>query len=34
VIARQTVHKTIATLRRYIRSGKIFPENAEASLGI
>jgi len=34
VIMRQTGHKTIATLRRYIRSGEIFRENAAADLGI
>jgi hypothetical protein len=33
-IAPQTGHKTVATLRRYIRSGKIFRENAAAGLGI
>ena len=33
-ITRQTGHKTIATLRRYIRSGEIFRENAAAGLGI
>jgi integrase len=31
---RQTGHKTVATLRRYIRSGEIFRENAAAGLGI
>jgi integrase len=34
VIMRQTGHKTVATLRRYIRSGEIFRENAAAGLGI
>jgi integrase len=34
VIMRQTGHKTIATFRRYIRSGEIFRENAAAGLGI
>jgi integrase len=34
VIMRQTGHKTIATLRRYIRSGDIFRDNAAAGLGI
>ena len=34
IIMRQTGHKTIATLRRYIRSGEIFRENAAAGLGI
>jgi hypothetical protein len=34
IIMRQTGHKTIATLRLYIRSGEIFRENAAAGLGI
>lgn len=34
VIMKQTGHKTVATLRRYIRSGEIFRENAAADLGI
>jgi integrase len=34
VIMRQTGHKTIATLRPYIRSGEIFRENAAAGLEI
>jgi integrase len=34
VIMRQTGHKTVATLRRYIRSGEIFRENEAAGLGI
>jgi hypothetical protein len=34
VIMRQTGRKTVATLRRYIRSGEIFRENAAAGLGI
>jgi integrase len=34
VIMKQTGHKTIATLRRYIRSDEIFRENADAGLGI
>ena len=33
-IMRQTGHKTVATLRRHIRSGEIFRENAAAGLGI
>lgn len=33
-IMRQTGHRTTATLRRYIRSGEIFRENAAAGLGI
>lgn len=34
VIQRQTGHKTVAMLRRYIRLGEIFRENAAAGLGI
>jgi len=34
VIMRQTGHKTIESLRRYIRSGEIFRENAAVGLGI
>jgi integrase len=34
VIMKQTGHKTIATLRRYIRSGEIFRQNTAAGLGI
>jgi hypothetical protein len=34
VIMQQTGHKTVATLRRYIRKGKIFRENVAAGLGI
>ncbi|MGA8742255.1 MAG: site-specific integrase [Terracidiphilus sp.] len=34
VIMKQTGHKTVTTLRRYIRSGEIFRENAAAGLGI
>jgi hypothetical protein len=34
IIMKQTGHKTVATLRRYIRSGEIFRENAAAGLGI
>ena len=34
VIMRQTGHRSVATLRRYIRSGEIFRENAVAGLGI
>jgi integrase len=33
-IMHQTGHKTITTVRRYIRSGEIFRENAAAGLGI
>jgi len=31
---KQTGHKTVATLRKYIRCGEIFRENAAAGLGI
>jgi integrase len=34
IIMKQTGHKTVAALRRYIRSGEIFRENAAAGLGI
>ncbi len=34
IIMKPTGHKTVATLRRYIRSGEIFRENAAAGLGI
>lgn len=34
VIQRQTGHKTVSMLRRYIRLGEIFRENAAAGLGI
>lgn len=34
VIMQQTGHKTVASLRRYIRKGKMFRENAAAGLGI
>lgn len=34
VIMRQTGHKTVETLRRYIRTGEMFRENAAAGLGI
>lgn len=33
-IMKQTGHKTVTTLRRYIRSDEIFRENAAADLGI
>jgi integrase len=33
VIMKQTGHRTVATLRRYIRSGEILRENAAAGLG-
>jgi integrase len=34
IIMKQTGHKTVATLRRYIRDGEIFRDNAAAGLGI
>ena len=34
VIMRQTGHKTVTTLRRYIRTGNIFWENVAANLGM
>jgi hypothetical protein len=34
VIARQTGHKSMAVLRRYIRSGSLFSENAAARVGL
>jgi integrase len=34
VIMKQTGHKTVTTLRRYIRSGELFRENAAVGLGI
>lgn len=34
IIMKQTGHKTVATLRKYIRSGEIFRDNAAASLGL
>ena len=34
VIMRQTGHRSVTTLRRYIRSGELFRENAAAGLGI
>lgn len=34
VIQRQTGHKTVSILRRYIRTGEIFREKAAAGLGI
>jgi integrase len=34
VIQRQTGHKTVSMLRRYIRTGEIFRENAAAGLRI
>ena len=34
VIARQTGHKSMAILRRYIREGSLFRENAAARVGL
>jgi hypothetical protein len=34
IIMKQTGHKTVATLRRYIRLGEISRENAAAGFGI
>ena len=34
IIMKQTGHKTVATLRKYIRCGEIFRENGAAGLGI
>jgi len=34
IIQKQTHHKTVATLRKYIRSGEIFRDNAAAGLGL
>jgi integrase len=34
VIMKQTGHRSVATLQRYVRMGKIFTENAAAGLGI
>ena len=34
MIQRQTGYKTVSMLRRYIRLGEIFPQNAEPGLGI
>jgi site-specific recombinase XerD len=34
VIMKQTGHRAVATLRRYVRFGRIFTENAAAGLGI
>ncbi len=34
VIALQTGHKSMATLRRYIREGSLFRENASARVGL
>ena len=34
VIAQQTGHTSMAVLRRYIRSGSLFRENAAAPVGL
>ena len=34
VIMKQSGHRTVASLKRYVRFGRIFTENAAASLGI
>ena len=34
MIARQTGHKSMAILRRYIREDSLFRENAAASVGL
>ena len=34
VVMKQTGHKTVETLRRYIRLGQIFTQNAASGLGI
>jgi hypothetical protein len=34
IIMLQTCHKNIAVLRRYIREGSVFRENAAASVGL
>jgi len=34
VIALQTGHKSMAILRRYIREGSLFRENAAAAVGL
>ena len=34
VIMKQTGHRAVATLRRYVRMGQIFTENAASGLGI
>jgi integrase len=34
VIAQQTGHKSMTVLRRYIRSGSLFRENAAARVGL
>jgi integrase len=34
VIMKQTGHRSLATLRKYIRHGEIFKQNSAASLGL
>jgi hypothetical protein len=34
IIMLQTAHKNIAVLRRYIREGSVFRENAAAAVGL
>jgi hypothetical protein len=34
IIMLQTSHKNIAVLRRYIREGSVFRENAAAAVGL
>ena len=34
VVMKQTGHKAVETLRRYIRLGQIFTQNAASGLGI
>jgi hypothetical protein len=34
VIMKQTGHRSVATLRKYIRTGEIFRINAAAGLGL
>lgn len=34
VIMKQTGHRAVATLRRYVKFGRIFTENAASGLGI
>lgn len=34
VIMKRSGHRTVASLKRYVRLGRIFTENAAASLGI
>jgi hypothetical protein len=34
VIMKQTGHRSVSTLRRYIRLGELFSQNAASDLGI